>query len=526
MHKIVRSDHWIWSLKGLLFIVIVYSALHSIIRISASKVIGQDDVVGNLFTQVLAQGYTPRQGPLYDWLLWGIQQFTGPELISFLILKYALVGAMLTFIYLAASEIFGSRMWALFTALSVSLMYQIGWNVHEGVTHTAALMAAIAGTFWAFVRVSKSPSLINYSIFGALLGLGFLSKHTFGVFPLILLVCSMFQSSLRRVIVNPLLIVSLISALLVTSPYVAWILEHTHELNREAVLSTGVNGIPHWQRVAAGLPKVITSPIGFLFPLIIILPLVFPKFLKTWWDEVKSVGHGQEKPNYIQLIIHMMLASFVVIILAVIGFGVTRLEERYMHPFFLITVIGLVGIAMKSCRDSRNLNRYLAVLMVFAVVVMGIRITNLVVGDPLCGKCREFVPYNQLADILKKKGFQGGTIVTGYRHLAGNLRRLFPDDKIISVLGPAFNPPFDEKGKRSNSVAAVWDPKMNRGELPGRVRHALAQLGIKKVPQVETVRVPWKHLWKEEGYRYSVWKMVVIPGHIQQQRVAFPRNNK
>ncbi len=526
MENIKSSGHWIWSLKGLLLIVVLYSLIHIAIRAIASDVIGQDDVVGNLFSQMLAPGYIPRQGPLYDWLLWCVQQFTGPYIISFLVLKYALVGTTLIFIYLTTRDIFGSHVWALFTAVSMSLMYQIGWNVHEGVTHTAALMMTIAGTFWAFVRLSNHSSLSNYVIFGALLGLGFLSKHTFGVFALILLISCMFQSGLRKVILRPLFLISLVTALLVALPYILWLVEKAPELSRDIQLSTGVSRIPYFERLAIGLPKIITSPAGFLFPLLIILPLVFPRFLKTFWIEIKSAKEHAENPDHLRLIIHMMLASFIAIALAVVVLGVTRLEERYMHPFFLVTVIGLVGIALKSCTDMKILNRYVTVLLAFAVVVMGIRITNLVVGAPLCGKCREFVPYNQLAEILKQKGYQGGTIVTGYRHLAGNLRRLFPKDRIISVIGPTYSPPFKTKARPSQSVVAVWDPKMNKGVPPARIKYFLAKLGVKKVPEVQTVRVPWKHRWKKDGYRYSTWKLVVIPVHRQHQKIALPRNNR
>lgn len=525
MENIERSTHWIWSLKGLIFIVVIYSLIHTAIRAIASDVIGQDDVIGNLFSQVLAAGYIPRQGPLYDWLLWCIQQITGPDLISFLVLKYTLVGIMLTFIYLAAKDIMGSRIWALVTALSVSLMYQIGWNVHEGVTHTATLMATIAGTFWAFVRLSKDAGLQNYCVFGLMLGLGFLSKHTFGVFPLILLLASMFQASLRRVIISPFFLVSLIVALLVTSPYLLWVLERTGELTAEAAQATGVNSIPYLQRLAVGLPKVITSPIGFLFPLIIVLPLVFPGFLKTWWQVMRNDHGKSEGINYLRLITHMMLISLALIALAVVSLGITRFEERYMHPFFLIAVIGLVGIAMKSCQDGRLMGRYLVVLSAFAILVAGIRITNLTIGDPLCGKCREFVPYNQLAEVLKEKGFQGGTIVTGYRHLAGNLRRLFPEDNVISVLGPAFNPELDQTGRPSKDIIAVWDPRMNKGPFPGRVKSALHKLGVREYPPVQTVKVPWKHLWRKEGYRYSTWKLIVIPGNQNRQKASLSNKN-
>ena len=49
----------------------------------------QDALAAELLQGHLAGGYQLRNPPLYEWLLWGVQQVVGPGPLSYLILRYA-----------------------------------------------------------------------------------------------------------------------------------------------------------------------------------------------------------------------------------------------------------------------------------------------------------------------------------------------------------------------------------------------------------------------------------------------------
>ena len=509
--------HWAWSLKGVLIIYGIYSFLHGLIRFTGSQVIGQDDVVGNIFTQVLVPGYIVRQGPLYDWLLWGVQQFTGPYLISFLILKYALLGGTVLFVYLSARRILGSSLWAALTAFSLSLLYQIGWNVHEGVTHTAALTSAIAASFWAFVRVVDYGRWGDYVLFGLCLGAGFLSKHTFGIFFVLLIGASLMQAPLRRALLHPLIVVCLVTILIMMSPYLFWLLERLGDLATTVDGATGRAHLSYFERLLKGLPLLLLGPIGFFFPLILILPFVFPGF----WSACRAFffqGTSEtSRPDFERLVYHMMIGALVLLCVGLFVFGVWRFYERYLHPFFFIGLIALFAIARRSSYQDLHIKRYVGVLVVFGVVVAGIRVANFWVAEPFCKPCRQLVPYHGIRQALLARGFRGGTIITGYRHLGGNMRRLFPQARIINVLDPKFIPPKFVNVPGFNDVAVVWSPRVNGEELPQVIRGVLAQLKIKDAPRVETIKVPWTHVWRSTGYRHSIWKLAVVKGGARQK---------
>lgn len=510
------ATHWIWSLPGVLLLAFLYSLVHSVLRMLATDTIAQDDVVGNVLAQVLAVGYIVRQGPLYDMALWFVQQVTGPYLIGFLILKYAFLIATTAFIYLSARRILNSQFWAGLTACSLSLFFQLGWNIHEGVTHTAALMCFIAASFWAFTRIAQDGGWQNYILFGVFLGCGFLSKHTFGVFVFLLFTASLLQKPLRQKIFHPLMLLSLAVALILMTPYLLWLIDRLTELQSTAKLAVGLNNQTYVERILVGLPVVLKGPFGFMIPLILVLPVLFPNFLKTVWQTIRApYTRVQDKPDLERLVYHMTIAAVLALLIALFAFGIWRFKERYLHPFFLISVIGLMALAMHSAPSIPQIKRFLGVMVLTGVIVLGFRAANFWIGEPFCGPCRQLVPYHGVADALRKKGFETGTLIAGFRFTGGNMRKHFPNTRIINLSNPYFVPPRREAYKdQAQDLAVVWRVRHQSDldtNIPTYIQNELNRLKVTNIPPVETVKVPWTHLWRPTGYRTSTWKVIYIP---------------
>ncbi len=181
---------------GLLIVIgvgIAYGLAYSILRLSLSDNLPQDDTTSNVLTQTLALGYVPRQPPLYEWLLWSVQQLTGPTLPSFLPIKYGLLTGTVAFLYLAATRIFRERGFAILAGLSPFLLFQFAWNLHEGVTHSMVLTCAVAASLWALMRITENGRASDYLLFGLIVGLGLISKWGFAGFLVLLLIGAMLQ---------------------------------------------------------------------------------------------------------------------------------------------------------------------------------------------------------------------------------------------------------------------------------------------------------------------------------------------
>jgi hypothetical protein len=118
-----------------------------------------------------------------------------------------------------------------------------------------------------------------------------------------------------------------------------------------------------------------------------------------------------------------------------------------------------------------------------------------------CRKCRIAVPYEPLAAALQTRGFHSGTIIAADREEAGNLRRFFPDARIVRIERPRYAPPpkpFDHRSK----LAVVWRKdrehrlsKADRDELARIIRNLDAKpeqllVGSPQPPAAA------KHVWR------------------------------
>jgi len=280
---------WPWSLWGVISIGLAYGLVYASMRLAISHNLPQDDVTANILAQTLEPGYVVRQPPLHEWLLWSLQRLTGPTLLSFLILKYGLLTATFVFLYFVAKRLFADPRWVAVAALSPLLLYQIGWNLHEGVTHTMPLICAVAASMWSFMRLAERGTTADYILFGLVAGLGLISKYSFAGFLFVLLASALLQPALRARLLDWRMVLAVAAGAVVTAPIVYWLIAGRHDLvalYNEAVAPKTTS------RLAAtliGLGKAIYAPLAFLFPLDVILPVLFPRMLREAWT---ATGQG------------------------------------------------------------------------------------------------------------------------------------------------------------------------------------------------------------------------------------------
>jgi hypothetical protein len=235
MHGKTNGTSWPFSLAGVVSIGLLYGFVYAGMRLAISHNLPQDDVTSNVLAQTLEPGYVLKQPPLYEWMLWSVQRVTGPTLPSFLILKYGLLTATFAFLYLVAKRLFADRRWAAIAALSPLLLYHIGWNLHEGVTQTMALICAVAASMWSFMRLVERGSSVDYVLFGAIVGLGLLSKYSFAGFLVVLLGSALLQPVLRARLLDWRLLLSVRTTAVITAPFVTHLADWRRARSRRAV---------------------------------------------------------------------------------------------------------------------------------------------------------------------------------------------------------------------------------------------------------------------------------------------------
>ncbi len=494
-------------LKGLAFVlgaVLVYSTLHVGFRLLASSVLGEDDVVDTILVQDLKVAYDtfPRQPPLYDWVLWGVQQVLGPGVESFLVIKYAALTASAGFLYLAAYRVMRDRLFAVLSVESLALIYQISWRFHEGFTHEVGAMVAVMATAWLLLRTIDAPGPGNAIGLGIAAGLGFLTEPPYAVFLISMLIAAGLQPGTRRQIFTPWLVLSLSLAALIASPYVAWVLS---EESRMAWFFRPSSD--YWNDALSGLMDAIRSPIAYLSPLIFILPFVFPGFLRVAWGDLKGLGRapalGLERSR---LVLQAALVAWMLAIIGAVAFGIEGLPSHVLMPLYLTSVIWLFDVARRANGDSLHVGRFTRLALAIAVFAFCARLANMFVLDPVCNICRWGVPYAGLGEEMRARGFGDGTIVSIDKDLSGNLRAVFPGSKVMVPRYPRYTPVGVDLTQ--GDVAFVWGDDFSDKQARKYLRDLLPEGDT--VGDAKVVSVPWRHLWRETGYRSSKWHLIVI----------------
>ncbi len=501
-----------WGLLAVVGVGLCYGLAYSALRLSISHNLPQDDVTSNILTQTLALGYVPRQPPLYEWLLWSVQRLTGPTLPSFLIIKYGLLTATLAFLYLAATRIFRERGFAMLAGLSPFLLYQIAWNLHEGVTHSMVLTCAVAASLLAFMRINEGERARDYLLFGLIAGLGLISKWGFAGFLLLLLISAMLQPSLRARILAPRFLLSLCVVALVSAPVVYWLIVGEHDLVAVYGSSVAPMASNRLHATLVGLGLSIYAPLAFLFPLDVILPVLFPAMVpKAWGDIKRAVAPADWKgsePDWPLLILHITIGGFLLLILGALLTGATHYLERYMHPFFLLAPLWMLSVVERTGNASRKVMVLGIVLLASLLIVFPIRARDLLHAmGPHCNKCRVATPYAGLAEALKAKGFEDGTIVALNRHDAGNLRRFFPEARIVCLDRPNYGPPVRAADHASEAIV-LWRPEQGE-ERPKKAEGELARLNASADAAPAKVVVPWQPYPSTVPERNWVWMILV-----------------
>ena len=438
------------SLRGFLLAYLGFVALHAGLRFAFSDAIAVDEVVEAVFTQHLALGYDPRQPPLYTWLLYGVHALLGPTAEAFHLLKYTLLGATLLCLRAAAFRMFGDARAATLAALAILFTYQVGWNVHDGVTHTLTLMLAIAAVIWLLTRLADGGGWLDYAALGLVLGLGLLSKYGFAAGPFALAIGALAWPPTRKALANRRILLTLVIAVAIAAPYYAlWLPERAAAAySLDAAAAT----MGAFERVGGALLSSVFAPLAFLSPLILVLAfaapgrMIAPDGRAEGWERVLGVA---------------LLASFGVLLFGVFFGGVVNYAERWMHPLFLFGPLWLGLRWRRAAPPARRLRIVCWLFVGFVAISLLGRAAPYLIGPPACGKCRYSYPYaDRLTPALEAVGAPTATIMAFDEHLAGNLRQAFPDARIVSLHTRFWRPP----GTASPCIA-VWD-RRSRGDRP------------------------------------------------------------
>jgi 4-amino-4-deoxy-L-arabinose transferase-like glycosyltransferase len=411
------------SSRGVIAFWISYGLAHSALRLSISRTLTLDDARASELVQTLSLGYQLRQPPLYEWLLWGSQQFFGPGIESHLAVRYSLIALLGVATFGAVRAAVPDDRWAAAASLSLAFSYPVGWTFHEWATQTILLCIACMATLHAAIRFLERPSLRCAIYLGLALALGIYSKFSFPLFAGGLLLAIASMNEVRGRLADARLVIAAAIAAAAFAPFAYWTAQLRGDVIGDVAGHLTGGGQSHLERAAIGLRRLAVSIPVFLLPWILLVALLAPPAFRKGpaadWRE--------------RLAFRTMIFAAVIAAIGIAALGATNVAERYMHPILMIAPAYVFARVARLAPGEERVRAFAVFSVMAALVVFGIRFAA-ATDNPITRKLGRglLVPYAELADALKTRGVVDGTLLSPIVRDAGNLRAFLPNLRVVA----------------------------------------------------------------------------------------------
>jgi hypothetical protein len=492
-----------WLLWSLAFVLMLWA-------VSPGRTL-QDALAAELLQGHAAGGYQLRNPPLYEWLLWMVQQVVGPGPLSYLILRYTLIATTGILFYVALLRMVASARLAAAFSLSLVLLFWFGWEIHHSVSHTLALLASSLALFIAALAYAERPTPGGALVLGLIIGIGLMAKWSFLLVLLSLGAALAVTQETWSFYREPRTLLVLAGVVLPILPFALWLATIDPDL-------VGRRTVPSGR--ALSLDQALQGVAAFLtgIPLVFLPWIAFVLFFVWRFPKPPTPSPALSQAVAIRLasltaiMILALMAALLLFAFATGGalFGISRFAIHYLFPFSLFASLALSGLVAQRVEEQLFGQRLAITSLVVALAIFVVKLASFYVV-PGSSEANNLLPYARLADELTKRGLGTAQFVTLSPRDAGNLAIYLPEARALSLSARIEPPPADPVpdrpcvllwgGEYSVPPAAPPEPNPSPGKL-------LKPLGLGgSAGQEEEVAVDWpKPLIGAQ--RRSVWHLL------------------
>ena len=455
--------------RGFLLLLLAYVALLAVLRVISSPSLGRDDLIEAITAQGWALGYNPTQPPLYEWMIVAATSLLGQGVPAHVLVKFSTLYLGYVFFFLAAVRAIGDTYLAALATLTWLLTYMFGWDITQNYTESVLLLAMASALMYVALRLRGGAGWNAYLAFGVVAGLGLLTKYNFPVIVGTLLAAGLFDSGLRRALLDRRIVVSALIALLLFAPHWLWIKYGPNNFHGAftGALQVGWKG-GYWAGLAAGLVSMLRSSFDFLAPGVALWALLFWRALLPG---APGAGDDTEK-----LFGRWLVLSYAVMGVSVVFAGATVIKYHYMimalTPASVWLFMRVRRAGLPAGLESWRGRVFLGVVALSVAAVAGAMIWRSFVATDRCGRCYLQWDYAGVADKLRAAGFTRGTIVADDHHIGGNLRTHFPDSPMYTLKFPDYEPSKNAAAAPGQCLV-VWDIEEDGKALPDDIAQFL-----------------------------------------------------
>jgi hypothetical protein len=419
-------------------LIAAYLLMHMALRLVMGSTLGLDDAEQALFAQHWLLNYRFRAPPLFTWMLVALSDVIGIGVLALSIIRYGLLALMLTFTYLTARRLIREKALAALSTFSFATIYLFGYFSHHDLTHTTALSALLAGSWYVFVRLCELPTMRWYLALGVCFGLGMLSKWNFLMFAIALLLTCLVFPAYRSLVLNWRVAGAGLVAIAIVLPSVLWALHVGPAAGDRVDNLLGRDQGPFIRNLAAGTFELAKGLLVYPQPFLTMFVIAFGR--EAWY----GFRNGRPVNSATPRVPDSFVGVFMVIAIALHWLliplaGATNFEERLLQPALFMLPAYLFMLLERSGLPLCSISRYLKAVAVVIAATFVTRAAIYAAGADYCrGVCRAFAPFDAVATGLRNGGFNGqGSILASDFHIGGNLRLQFPNARVLQIGYPS-----------------------------------------------------------------------------------------
>jgi hypothetical protein len=393
-------------------------------------------------------------------MTWIVLSLTDGNRTAMFLLDYIIMAGGLAAYFAAARIVIRDTKLAALATFGLMATFGFGYTAHLNLPHAVFMGSMNAAFIWALARIVETGKPSDYLLLALVTGVGMLTKYIFALVPISFAVAILFTPFLRARIRGPILALSSILASLIFLPYIWMAPAQKYSLvvfAKDATHSGGGHGPLEW---ATGLASYLNTLFDFIAPFIPLAPLVYWRTLKPLPGDA---GEARDRA-WLRVLNITMIVSGVSMFAALGFFRTAEFNLRWMYPvlmqmplwFFLRVKLAYSG--QESSKAGAN-RIFAGIVIVFSVAAIVAQIWVYEAHAKSCKICRDYWPMAQYAEAFRRAGFDGGTIIAPAYDLAGNLRYVFRDARVVTPGYPVsvFGPPLPGK------CLVVWE---GDGPLP------------------------------------------------------------
>ncbi|MGQ3674075.1 glycosyltransferase family 39 protein [Xanthobacter sp. TB0139] len=421
--------------KGVLLIIGLWVLAHAAVAVFLESAINVDDAIESYLAQSFDLNYVQRNPPVFDWLLYALQQVAGTGPLSFAIMRYGLLFLCAWLVYRIARRVIVEPRLQAMAVYSLSAIWVLGYHSHRILTHSNIMIVGIAGTFLTLLALVRRPSLALYAGLGFWLAWGLIGKFGFAAFLATLMAACLLEPLFRRVILDRRLIVTCIVAALPLLTYSIGLRADRQDVMGAAVETMGQTGTD-WQIV---ITSWVEALFGYVMPLVALLALIFLPFNRGGGERPQG---SEEQAAIRRVLRNIMLLGVLASFIMVVGMGVSTFRDRYFHVFLLFLPVYLFAELEFLGGWRPRVALYLGVLVALAIGILGGRILVTLWPSPaLCGRCLAAEPLYKIAPVIFETLGPSPTLVADDRTSGGRLRAAVPGARVLVLGEPEYRPP-------------------------------------------------------------------------------------